>query len=157
VKNKIALIISVIALFSLCSCNSIAPTEPQENPYILVNGLTPTQFEGRLKDFIYDIYEPKNQDSIDRGIREFKEIATETEALEIENTVGEFREDKKATISNLSIDLCMPDNSSSYNYKLLATFSISLNESYQNILIEFGCDSNGKINNHSIWVNNDRI
>lgn len=154
-KKYISIALALVMILSLCACNKETkqPTN-EENPYILANGLSPTQFQDRIAEFITDIYSPKNQDTIDDAIKTLSSIATEYEITELQNTVGVFDKEKRATISNLKVSLCMPDNSASRTYKVAATFIVSLNGVKQGMLIEFNCNKEAKIESHSIWVNN---
>lgn len=154
-KKFISIALILVMILSLCACNN-EPEQPttDENPYILANGLSPTQFQNRIASFIRDIYSPKSQDTIDKAIKGLADIATELEINELQNTVGTFDKDKRAVINNLEVNLCMPDNSGSRNYKIAATFTISLNGVKQGILIEFNCNNDVKIDSHSIWINN---
>ncbi len=149
---------TLLTLFSLVSCNQTNETPNQAlegNPYILPNGLAPTELLNEVQDFILDIYMPFSQESIDKAIDDFCKVATEAEIEELKSTVGAFDKEKRAKVSNLQLNFCMPDNSSNHTYKVLATFTITLKDVQQNLLIEFQLNNDCIISSHSIWVNNN--
>ena len=49
----------------------------------------------------------------------------------------------------------MPENSTDNKIKYLATFTLKAGENASSMLIEFGCNTEGMIDTHSIWVNNN--
>lgn len=155
-KRFIAIVLSLITLFSITSCSKTPDTKEvqEENPYKLSNNLAPTEMISEVKAFIMSIYMPKDQEEIDNAIERFCKIATEEEINELKSTVGEYDRSKRATLSDLYISMCTPDNSSNRKYKIIATFTIKLNDMKQNILIQFNMDNSVMIESHSIWVNN---
>lgn len=154
-RRALGIFLALSLALSLVACSNQDKPEDEGNPYILANGMTPTEFQDAVEDFVYDIYSPKNQDILDRGLKNFKEISTATEYLEMESSIGEFDADKMATVSNIEVDLCMPDNSSSRTYKLIVTFTVNLGEYKQGTMLEFTCNNEGLIDSHSVWLNND--
>lgn len=156
-KKLISIIMLIILTISLCACNNnnIDTQIPEENPYLLTNGLAPSEMVQKVNKFIVAVYMPYSQNTIDNGIEDFKEIATDMEIEELKNTVGGYNSERRATVSNLNTLLCTPDNSFNKQYKMVSTFTVTLGGVSQNMLIEFGMNNNCKVDSHSIWVNNN--
>lgn len=154
--KRIICVAAIIFLFTLPGCSKAPDNQVinQENPYRLSNGYTPTEMISEVESFITRVYIPYSQDDIDKALRDFTKIATESEIEELKSTVGSFDKDKRASISDLQIDMCTPDNSSTRQYKIVATFKVTLKNVSQNLLIEFGMNNDCKINSHYIWINN---
>ena len=156
VRKIILTIMLLTATLSLCSCAKSTNKIYNENKetYELSNGKTPTEVKGIIEDFVLNIYMPSKQDDIEQGVNLLVPIATEREINELKSTVGKFDESNRAMVRNLSVSICMPENSTDRKTKYLATFEISTEQQLADMLIEFGCNSNDEIETHSIWVDN---
>lgn len=158
-KKLVILLLSIVMVLTMCACDKAEPKESEtnENPYTLLNGYAPSEMLDITKDFILNIYAPFSQKSIDKAINELSKIATVGEIEELKNTVGAYDASKKATVANLKISICTPDNSSNYKYKIAATFTVKTDSISQNMLIEFKLNDKHLIESHSIWLQNPEI
>ena len=149
---KLALLLTLISVVLVGCSNKIDNVEDERYKYELSNGKIPTEIQDIIKDSILDIYMPSKESDIERGVDKLSDIATETEINTLKETIGAFDEDNKATVNNLNVSICMPENSTDNKTKYLVTFEISNDQILADMLIEFGCNNEDKISSHSIWV-----
>lgn len=149
---KLVLLLTLISVVLVGCSNKIDNVEDERYKYELSNGKIPTEIQDIIKDSILDIYMPSKESDIERGVDKLSDIATETEINTLKETIGAFDEDNKATVNNLNVSICMPENSTDNKTKYLVTFEISNNQILADMLIEFGCNNEDKISSHSIWI-----
>ena len=149
---KLVLLLTLVSVVLVGCSNKIDNVEDERYKYELSNGKIPTEIQGIIKDSILDIYMPSKESDIERGIDKLSDIATESEINTLKETIGAFDEDNKATVNNLNVSICMPENSTDNKTKYLVTFEISNDQILADMLIEFGCNNEDKISSHSIWV-----
>ena len=89
------------------------------------------------------------------GVEMLAPIATEQEIEDLKSEAGSYDESRRATIKNMQVSVCMPENSTDYKFKYVASFTLEAGDNASNMLIEFGCNTEGMIDTHSIWVNNN--
>lgn len=157
-----ALKICIIALVGLmimgisgCSNNNEERLEELREMYLLPNGYLPSETEDMISDALLNIYMPFDEENIIEGVEMLAPIATEQEIEDLKSEAGSYDESRRATIKNMQVSVCMPENSTDNKIKYLATFTLEAGENASNMLIEFGCNTEGMIDTHSIWVNNN--
>ena len=148
------LISFLIVIISLSGCNEdthqIVTTD-----YRVMGEYTPDNVRNILEKCLTQIYSAESEDDLNEGKKSLLSLCTQEEAISLNNDMGYYDATRRATVNIEFIDFAQPNKTQENKLKILAKLKISILNVTQYHLLEFVCDTDGKIESHTIWVTNN--
>lgn len=153
IKKVLTFLILVSTVLILVSCGDVDQDITQEVvDYTLIGEYTPNQVRLILEDSLKKIYSPSSEEELKLGVNNLVKLCTPDEAKSFKEDIGVFNDENKANVEKPVIKIALPENTSSGVAKILAKVTIEIHGLYQVQLLEFTCNEEGLIDNHSLWI-----
>ena len=155
--KKLKSLVGLLIILSICTgCGTnnidIKDYNALKDKVTLGCGLTVSEMNQTMINFIYKVYSPSNQADITTGLESLKNYMTAAEYTSLTSDMNKYKADVKTEVSNVNVRICKGKYAYSGMDTILVNFTVSSGGYTTNMILEFVINPNNKIFKHYIWT-----